>query len=392
MATIDRKNNRLSLFNTIKSQFTNSSNVVLKFEEFEQLFFSTEEGCVSAKPNAADKNGYIKQNNLFDILTKPNRKGKVIKTEFFDPKDNQFISLRDKVTFVKTYACFDFDWTTKSTTKYCLGATPSNTNTNTNLDETELKPLMGMYKSDQTTDGEFRIFDATSNENISSPFKLGIMSYTYSYISGVLTEPSKSGNKLILKISIDTSSSTTISALSSFLPNVDLSTLSTIKPTITFSEDRQSFTYDIFNHKGTATKTEEKKVEKKKTDDNKTDTTNKSDDEKPYKPNQTTIHSTTTDYNKIDEPNLIVKNCSSFPFEVGCSNYLIGDLNEKFFGKRRKDTYTKLLQNHLDNMAYFSVDNEEKMITKEIWDQIMNKSIIKESVKKVLKEYINKKK
>ena len=43
MATIDRKNNRLSLFNAIKSQFTNSNNIVLKFEEFEQLFFSTEE-------------------------------------------------------------------------------------------------------------------------------------------------------------------------------------------------------------------------------------------------------------------------------------------------------------------------------------------------------------
>jgi hypothetical protein len=91
-----------------------------------------------------------------------------------------------------------------------------------------------------------------------------------------------------------------------------------------------------------------------------------------------------------------VKNCDSFPFELGCTNSLIGDLNKKFFGKRRKDTYTKLLQNHLDNRAYFSIDNEEKMITKQIWDQIMGSSekskIVKETVKKVLKEYINKKK
>jgi hypothetical protein len=93
---------------------------------------------------------------------------------------------------------------------------------------------------------------------------------------------------------------------------------------------------------------------------------------------------------------LTIKNCNSFPFELGCKNSLIGDLNQKFFGNRRQDTYTKLLQNRLDNRAYFSIDNEEKTITKEIWDQIMRSSekskIVKETVKKVLKEHINKKK
>jgi hypothetical protein len=47
-------------------------------------------------------------------------------------------------------------------------------------------------------------------------------------------------------------------------------------------------------------------------------------------------------------------------------------------------------------MGYFGIDNEEKTITKEIWDQIMRSSekskIVKETVKKVLKEHINKKK
>ena len=397
MATIDRKNNRLSLFNKVKSQFTKSNNIVLKFEEFEQLFFSTEEGCVSAKPNAADKNGYIKQNNLFDILTKPNRKGKVIKTEFFnDPKSDQFISLRDKTTFVRTYACFDFDWTTKSVTKYCSGAIPSNTNTNTtNIDDNTLKSLMGNYVSDKKTDGEFKIFESTSYTNIDEPIQLGISSYSFSYVSGTLDNPRYEGQNLTFDISIDTSREDITSRIKSLVPNLDLTKF---KSKITFDKDRKSFSYNFLDKiKGIATKTEEDSSNKSdstnKTDTtSKTDTTNKSDDEKPYKPNQTTIYSTTTDYNKIDEPNLIVKNCNSFPFEVGCTNSLIGDLNEKYFGKRRKDTYTKLLQNYLDNMGHFSVDNEEKMITKEIWDQIMKSKIVKESVKKVLKEYINKKK
>jgi hypothetical protein len=93
----------------------------------------------------------------------------------------------------------------------------------------------------------------------------------------------------------------------------------------------------------------------------------------PKTSKQTTIYSTTTDYGKIDEPDLIINDCSNFPFALGCKNSLIGDLNQKYFGNRRQDTYTKLLQDYLDNVAYFSVDNEEKMITKEIWDLIMKK-------------------
>jgi hypothetical protein len=84
------------------------------------------------------------------------------------------------------------------------------------------------------------------------------------------------------------------------------------------------------------------------------------------------------------------KSCDKFPFELGCINTKIGDLNAKFFsGNRYNDTYNKQLENFLENKGYFSNSNNE--LTKETWDYLMNKNIIKESIKKVLKEYINKK-
>jgi len=289
--------------------------------------------------------------------------------------------------YYKTYGC-DFKWAEGNS--YCESTPP------TPVDDGELKKLIGVYKSDQTSDGQFRIFDATSTSIPNSKFQLGIMSYTYSYISGILTEQSKSGNELILKISIDTSSSTTISALSSFLPNVDLSTLTTIKPTITFSEDRQSFTYDILSHKGTATKTEEKVTVIKKTNDKKTD--NKKTDskvEKPYKPHQTTLYDNEINYDKIEDDELKkLKNCGNidFPFELYCQNKIIGDLNKKLFRSRRNDMYTELLQNYLTSLTLFGQDNLGKLLTRNVWNQAMKIGTIKESVKKVLKEYINKKK
>ena len=285
--------------------------------------------------------------------------------------------------YYKTYGC-DFKWAEGNS--YCTESTP----TPTTVDDNELKKLIGIYESDQTSDGKFRIFDATSTSVPDSKIQLGIMSYTYSYVSGLLTDSQKSENKLILKISIDTSSSTAISALSSFLPDVDLSTLSTIKPTITFSEDRQSFTYDILGHKGTAIKTEEKKVEKKKTDDKKTDNNKPNGKvEKPYKPHQTTLYDNEINYDKIEDDELKkLKNCGSidFPFELYCQNKIIGDLNEKLFRSRRNDMYTELLQNYLTSLTLFGQDNLGKLLTRNVWNQAMKMRTIKESVKKVLKE------
>lgn len=381
MATIDRKNNRLSLFNAIKSQFTNSNNIVLKFEEFEQLFFSTEESCVSAKPNAADKNGYIKQNNLFDILTKPNRKGKVIKTEFFDPKGNEFFSLKDKVTFVKTYACFDFDWTTKSTTKYCLGATPSNTNTDTTT--TNLEDYDGAYKIDG-----IKYFDSANiNYNKDNPNSLEIKFFENVDNTLDLNGVEKTIWDNIQKYSgIELKWVDINKKFEMYLGNTQ------IDGNFVFNPDKNGFKFSINLglkklegtgvRKSSSTPIPDTTIEKKK------DTTvpvEKKKDEIPV------VRTNTLRFNNDKKTYVATKKCDDFPFTLGCSNKLIGDLNASLFnGDRKNDVYSDELQNDLDNTGNF-YKNPNMEITKDLWTKLMNRKIIKESVKKVLKEYIIKK-
>jgi hypothetical protein len=85
------------------------------------------------------------------------------------------------------------------------------------------------------------------------------------------------------------------------------------------------------------------------------------------------------------------KDCSDFPFTLGCVNTKIGDLNAVLFrGERFNDMYGKKLKNFLDSAGYISNSNDE--LTLDTWSDLMNRNTIKESIKKVLKEYINKKK
>ena len=86
--------------------------------------------------------------------------------------------------------------------------------------------------------------------------------------------------------------------------------------------------------------------------------------------------------------------CKDFPFELGCSNEIIGDINEKFFGlnHRRGNVFTKELLRQLKSFAYILPSDKNPKITQEMYNEIISDFVIKESVKKVLKEYINKKK
>jgi hypothetical protein len=98
-------------------------------------------------------------------------------------------------------------------------------------------------------------------------------------------------------------------------------------------------------------------------------------------------------FDQDKEETIQTKDCNDFPFTLGCVNTKIGDLNAKLFmGDRKNNTYVKRLQDLLNNSGNFSDSNTNMEITKDIWNEIMNKQVIKESVKKVLKEYINKKK
>jgi len=393
-------NNRSELYRVIGSEFR-SNNKMLTEKEWFNLFFNSSSTFSEDKPT--NSNNKITYHNLFDYINnvkhsylvgggKYETSNQTIVDFYYGSSDNTSKewkkSIVDKNEFYKTFAC-DLKWAKDSS--YCGSIPP--TPTPTPVDDGELKKLIGVYESDKTSDGKFRIFDATSTSAPDSKIQLGIMSYTYSYVSGLLTDSQKSGDELILKLSIDASSITKNSASSSLLPNLDLSTLSTYKTTITFSKDRQSFTYDMFGYKRTATKTTEKvtvinKTNVKKTDDKKTD----AKVEKPYKPHVTTLKSKTTDYNDVGD-GIFRKD---YPFEVGNRNRLIGDINEKIYDSRRKDVYTQELLVDLKNIGAFGEDNYENVINKDVYDYVMNimtpKDVIKESVKKVLKEYINRKK
>jgi hypothetical protein len=101
----------------------------------------------------------------------------------------------------------------------------------------------------------------------------------------------------------------------------------------------------------------------------------------------------TITFEKTPEDKIPTKQCSDFPFQLGCINPKIGDFNATVFrGDRYNDTYTTRVQSYLDGNSWFRKENPNKELTQDIWDKFMNKGVIKESVKKVLKQYINKKK
>jgi hypothetical protein len=381
-------NNRKNLYNIIKNEFVSSTtNKILSYDEWFNLFFESI-NTLTDQPSTGDGKGNTKYNNLFLIINFKKVLGskETIIDYYFKPNATGYADwmkvLKTKKEFYKAFAC-DLPWA--QSINFCKGDSGNDVPV---TDEVTLKLLMGNYVSDNPEDGEFKVFELPSN-NPNEPLKLGISSYNFEYLTGVLENPIKKNSKIILTLSFDTSSITSISSFSKLFPNVDLSGL---KPQIIFNEDGKSFTYDILNHKGTATKTEEQNIEDKKTDTKKTDDNKKSSEKKPYKPHQTTLYNKETDYDKIEDDDLIVKSCDDFPFGLGCKNKLIGDLNEKLFGSRRNETYSKLLENYLTSLTLFSQDNLDKLITKNVWDKAMTMGTIKESVRKVLKEYINGKK
>ena len=166
---------------------------------------------------------------------------------------------------------------------------------------------------------------------------------------------------------------------------------------ITFSSNKFVFKYSVLGRSFEIIATKE-------------DVTKVSDEVTPPTPVKTKTDNTIVKKDKDDEIPVVrskplyfnndkkddtpTKSCNDFPFTLGCVNSKIGDLNAKLYsGNRYNDQYTKDLQSNLDNGGNFNRQvNPNKELTKDLWDELMNKQVIKESVKKVLKEYINKKK
>jgi hypothetical protein len=290
------------------------------------------------------------------------------------------IVANSKGTFYRTYAC-DMPWATNS--NYCAGSTPTPTPT---IDQDIIDSIQGNYKSNNSTDGVFII---QSDSNDSSILK--IRSYYFDYINGTMT-PTQS-NPLVFSVSIKDPTEAS-DYLKKFIPNFDI-TKATTK--ITFSDDKKSFTYDLLGKNGVATKIDEIPLSKK------TDNTTDSSISDNNKEKQQKIYQNILQYGPDKNFESDIKNpipCDDFPFKIGCQNKLIGDMNQVLFDDRLNDVFDKShLYKNLDNHGSFDNPNEKDgEISKNIYNQIMSlkenlrrKTIIKESVKKVLKDYIIKK-
>ena len=173
---------------------------------------------------------------------------------------------------------------------------------------------------------------------------------------------------------------------------------------IEFSEDKKQFNFNIVSIiTGIAKKEDESKLS---IDSNvnsgsttpTTNTDNNSDGRQPVKIVKNIFKFPDVKDNQPGyvSPESHTKDCKDFPFTIGCISKTIGDINEKFFGKghRRGDVFGTELLDLLTGAGYLNPNDKDPKITEEIYGRIMNdfkKNIIKESVKKVLKQYINKK-
>ena len=260
-------------------------------------------------------------------------------------------------TYYRTYAC-DMPWA--QNIGYCTGKP--------NIDS-----IVGKYSTDSSVVKDLEIYKSKDPNDITKD--------TYYLISADLLQVPMLGEYTTSKL-IPTNNSSVYS-LSSTKSDEEL------KNVITF--DNTGFTFQFLTFTIKATKI----TQTKPVDTTKKDVTPKKDDTvvKKDKDNEIPVVRTKPLYFDTYKDTTPTKDCGDFPFTLGCVNTKIGDLNAKLFnGDRDNDKYTKSLQNFLDNTANFGSDNPNMELTKDLWNQIMNKNIIKESIKKVLKEYINKKK
>jgi hypothetical protein len=374
MAT-NQDSNRRSLHSIIKNEFISvKTNKTLTYDEWFNLFFKnantlTDEGSTS------DENG-TKYNNLFTTINfKKIKSGGdlTVINYYFKTTAKNSADWRKKLTskeeFYKAFAC-DLSWA--QTLNFCKGnITPTPT---INLDD-----YTGNF---QDTKSNYVFSITKKNENGVESLNLNI----YGLPSGY--------DNLLLK------PTTTKGTFEVPLP-VSIPIIGT--PTIKYDTDLSGFTYDLIIYKGTAkkvvSKTDKDSTDTKKSDDNTNDTSTSD----VNKEKQQKLYQNILQYGPSSpiEPN--IKNpipCNDFPFKIGCQNKLIGDINEVLFNNRLDNTYDKShTYKYLDNNDFFGAPGEKDgEISRNMYDKIMSlkenllrKKVIKETVKKVLKERILKK-
>lgn len=102
---------------------------------------------------------------------------------------------------------------------------------------------------------------------------------------------------------------------------------------------------------------------------------------------------------------LVIKNCNKniFPWKKGCKNEKIAQLNQILLGDTNEGIYGTQLYNYISNLGLFRLPNEkEGEISEFIYKKLIEnsvqesevkirKKVVKETVKNVLKQRLNKK-
>ena len=349
-----QEKNRKVVYNLITTNYYNSNNPETYDVWFAKWF--------------ANENTFSKgKNSLFDFLY--GNRDKIF------AKDNPIrkkIEVNDNRTYYwKNFAC-DLSWAEKF--NVCSGII----NKPINLDD-----KVGDYTTDNPLIKKIKISKGPDNTD---PTKESL------YVNSPYFEKlPKLGNYNLADYSV--------SKLTQSATNSPVFTLSNqsgeslLNATITFDNTNTEFTFQFLRFTIKATK-----ITKSETDNStkKDDTVVKKDDtvvKKDKDDEIPVVRSKPLYFDTDKKDDTPPKDCGDFPFTLGCINSKIGDLNAKLFrGDRKDNKYIKRLQNLLNNSANFNSSNPNMEITKDLWDELMNKQVIKESVKKVLKEYINKKK
>ena len=365
MAAIDRKKNRLDLYNLIKSDLLKKGKQV-SFKDFIDNWFYNSLTFALNRPKTYD--GKIYYTNLFDYLTKTKlQNGKTFLETYGSPGNilgNGSVS--NLKSFFNAFACREFEWT--KNIKYCKVSDDSTDNQTVtdlkqyvglfNITDNNLISIMSIIMDNTGTSLLVNIPDLDKNTLFNKYVNLELKN-----VGGLKFQVYNSGELLPNSEFVFKNSDEFNFKISEILTGVGKRTKNPILPDV------------------------DKKDEIKPQDDTKTDDTKKDN----QKSNTTYVFVPPVDDNQKGTPK------DSFPFKLKDQNAIIGDINEKLFGKghRRNDVFTSETLNALISYHYIKPTDKNPEITQGMYDQILidfTRKSIKESVKKVLKEYINKKK
>ena len=370
---INRLKNRQDLYNLIRPDLKKNGNVI-SFDDFISMFFASSETFNLNLPKTV--NGNLKYTNLYDYLTKAKLQNGRTFIDTYGTPDNilgngSMISIK---TFYNAFACNDFAWAANS---YCINSEDS-----VDHQTSDLNPYCGFFTIENNN------FLKTANIRLNNDGVSLILSL--SDLSSSTNSIYKKYGKLILKHV----------GGGVFDIYLDDTKLDDVNNKITFKDQNKKFDFKLISIiTGTAVRkdlnTPTPTPTTTSTSTSSTTPTSNNNDNPPVVINKTTIDLSSLDDDGKNQGSVQPKPKENFPFKLYDQNDLIGDINKIFFGDRLGNTFNESLLFKLRTKGIIAMDDKDPTIDPDLYKKIIKVytgDVIKESVKKVLKEYINSKK